>query len=93
MLRKALLLCTLVLAGVGVWLLGRRLWAPGFQALGVAALLFLGIAFENWRYRTGPAPPGATWQRTDEKFADPVSGEEMQVEYDPVSGARRYVPR
>jgi hypothetical protein len=93
MLRKVILVIALLLAAVGAWLLSQQLRAPGFQALGIAALVFLGVAFENWRYRKGPGPPGAQWQRTDEKFADPISGEEMEVQYDPVSGERRYVRR
>jgi hypothetical protein len=86
MLRKVVLGIALLLAAVG-------LWVPGLQMLIVAALVFLGTAFESWRYRKGPAPPGAQWQHTGERFADPVSGEEMEVQYDPVSGERRYVRR
>jgi hypothetical protein len=93
MLRKLIIGIAVLLAALGVGLLSRRIWVPGFQVLGFAALLFLCTAFENWRYRKGPAPPGARWQRTDEKFADPISGEEMEVQYDPVSGERRYVRR
>jgi len=93
MLRKVVLGLALLLAAVGVGLLSRQIWKPGIQALGFAALVFLGIAFENWRYRKAPAPPGTKWQHTDEKFADPISGEEMDVQYDPVSGERRYVRR
>ena len=66
---------------------------PGLQILILAALLFLGTAFEAWRYRKGPGPAGARWQHTEERFADPISGEEMEVQYDPVSGERRYVRR
>lgn len=93
MLRKAVLGIALLLAMVGLWLTSHRVWVPGLQLLVVAALVFLGTVFESWRYRKGPAPPGAQWQHTAEKFADPVSGEEMEVEYDPVSGERRYVRR
>jgi hypothetical protein len=93
MLRKVVIGFALALAALGLWLLSQRLWGPGVQVLAVAALVFLGTAFENWRYRKGPAPHGAQWQRTDEKFADPISGEEMEVQYDPVSGERRYVRR
>jgi hypothetical protein len=93
MLRKVVLGIALLLAAVGVWLVSRHVWAAGLQVLIVAALVFLGTAFESWRYRKGPAPPGAHWQHTGEKFADPVSGEEMEVQYDPVSGERRYVRR
>jgi hypothetical protein len=93
MLRKVVLGIALLLAAVGVGLLSRQLWTPGFQVLGFATLVFVCTAFESWRYRKAPAPPGAQWQRTDEKFADPISGEEMEVQYDPVSGERRYVRR
>lgn len=93
MLRKLVLALALLLAMVGLWLVSQRLWAPGVQVLGVAAVIFLGTAFESWRYRKDPEPRGAQWQHTDEKFADPISGEEMAVEYDPVSGERRYVRR
>jgi hypothetical protein len=93
MLRKFVLGSALLLAMVGLWLLSRRLWAPGLQMLAIAALVFLGIVFERWRYRKGAGPHGAQWQHTDEKFADPISGEELEVQYDPVSGERRYVRR
>ncbi len=93
MLRRFVLGIALLLAVVGLWLVSRHIWVPGLQVLIVAALVFLGTAFESWRYRKGPAPPGAKWQQTGEKFADPVSGEEMEVQYDPVSGERRYVRR
>jgi len=93
MLRKLLIGIAVLLAVLGLWLLSRQLWTPGLQLLGFAALLLLTTVFEGWRYRTGPAPPGAQWQHTGEKFTDPISGQEMEVQYDPVSGERRYVPR
>jgi hypothetical protein len=93
MLRRFVLGIALLLAMLGLWLLSRRLWAPGLQVLAMAALVFLGTAFESWRYRKGSGPHGAQWQHTAEKFADPISGEEMEVQYDPVSGERRYVRR
>jgi hypothetical protein len=93
MLRKVVLGLAVLLAALGVALLSRQLWAPGFQVLGSAALIFVCTAFERWRYRKAPAPPGARWQRTEERFADPISGEELEVQYDPVSGERRYVRR
>jgi len=93
MLRKFVLVMAALLALVGLWLLSLRLWAPGAQALCVAAVIFLATAFETWRYRKGSGPQGAKWEHTNEKFADPISGEEMEVQYDPVSGERRYVRR
>jgi hypothetical protein len=92
-LRKIVLGITLLLAAAGLWLLCLRVWTQGLQLLVVGALIFAGTAFEGWRYRKGSGPAGARWQQTEEKFADPISGEEMDVQYDPVSGERRYVPR
>jgi hypothetical protein len=93
MLRKFVVGLGLLLAAAGLWLLCLRAWTPGLQLLIVGSLIFVGTAFESWRYRKGGGPPGARWQQTDEKFADPISGEEMDVQYDPVSGERRYVRR
>ena len=93
MLRKVVLTGALLLAAVALWLLVQHLWAPAIQLLLVAAVVFLGTVFEAWRYRKGPAPPGARWQQTGEKFVDPVSGEQIEVEYEPVSGERRYLRR
>jgi hypothetical protein len=93
MLRRVVLFATLAVALVGLWQLSRHQWTPGLQILGFAALVFVIFAFENWRYRSGPAPRGARWQSTGEKFADPVTGEEVEVEYDPASGKRRYLHR
>ena len=93
MLRRVIIVIALLLAATGGWLLSRQVWVPGWQMLALAALVFLGTAFEKWRYRKGPGPHGAQWQRTEEKFADPISGEEMEVQYDPASGERRYVRR
>jgi len=93
MFRRVILLIALLLAATGTWLLSQRVWVPGWQILASAVLVFVGTAFEKWRYRKGPGPHGAQWQRTEEKFADPISGEELEVQYDPVSGERRYVRR
>jgi hypothetical protein len=93
MLRRIVLGIALLLAAAGLWLLWRRAWTPGLQLLAVGTLIFVGTAFESWRYRKGSGPRGARWQPTAEKFADPISGEEMDVQYDPVSGERRYVRR
>jgi hypothetical protein len=93
MLRRIVLGLALALAALGLWLLSRRVWVPGLQMLVIAAVVFIGTAFESWRYRKGTGPRGANWQHTDEKFADPISGEELEVQYDPASGERRYVRR
>jgi hypothetical protein len=93
MLRKIVLGIALLLATAGLWLLCLRVWSPGLQLLVVGGLIFVGTAFESWRYRKGSGPQSARWQQTEEKFADPISGELMDVQYDPVSGERRYVRR
>lgn len=93
MLRKLILIGAVLLAAVGLWLLSHHVWMPGYQFLGIAVLVFCGVVFERWRYRKGPGPRDARWQRTDERFADPITGEEMEVQYDPQSGERRYVRR
>jgi hypothetical protein len=93
MLRRIVLGIALLLAAAGLWLLHLRVWTPGLQLLVMGTLIFVATAFETWRYRKGAGPRGARWQQTDEKFADPISGEEMDVQYDPVSGERRYVRR
>ncbi|HEY1899443.1 MAG TPA: hypothetical protein VGG49_06610 [Steroidobacteraceae bacterium] len=93
MLRKVVLSIALLLVVLGLWLLSRHAWSPGVQILVIGSVILLGTAFENWRYRKGPPPQGAQWQPTDERFADPISGEEMEVQYDPGSGERRYVRR
>jgi hypothetical protein len=93
LLRRVVLAIGLLLALAGVLLLLWRVWSPGVQLLILGALIFSGTAFENWRYRKDAGPPAARWQATDEKFADPISGEVMDVQFDPVSGERRYVRR
>ncbi|WP_460597945.1 hypothetical protein [Geomonas sp. Red276] len=53
-------------------------------------ILVIAIPFERWRYRRQHRDDGQ-WQPTGEKFEDPETGQIMEVEYDPVSGERRYV--
>jgi hypothetical protein len=79
MLRRFVLGIAVLLALVGLWLASQRIWMPGLQLLGLAAVIILGTVFESWRYRKDSGPHGAPWQHTDEKFADPISGEEMEV--------------
>ncbi|HYM73921.1 MAG TPA: hypothetical protein VET89_13140 [Stellaceae bacterium] len=60
----------------------------------IGAMLVGGILFERGRYKpTAPRPPGPGWIATGERFADPESGEEVTVYYQPSSGERRYVGR
>jgi hypothetical protein len=42
-------------------------------------------------WRRGPQPPGPDWQKTEERFVDPSSGETLDVWFHPTSGERAYV--
>ena len=92
MLRAVMLAAALLFTLLGVWLVARGIPAPGLQLLGLGLLLAAGIAFERWRYRKS-SPPGASWQATGERFEDPVTGKQVEVLYDPVSGERHYRER
>ena len=76
----------LVLIGLGVLLATRD--PGGFGPLLFGVLVLLGTLLER-RYR--PATGRGKGQRTDERFVDPVSGELMEVWYDPATGERSYV--
>jgi len=61
--------------------------AVGAIILGVAA------AYEHGRYRASvQASDTGRYQRTDEVFTDPTTGQLTRVWYDPASGARDYRP-
>ncbi|HEX5015777.1 MAG TPA: hypothetical protein VFV72_16655 [Candidatus Limnocylindrales bacterium] len=91
---------TLVAMGEGV--IGGGLW---ITILGAA--MVVAVVVERQRYRSeahdrtfdpvgpgGGEPPGSLeprFQRTEEVFVDPTSGERMRVHLDPRTGERRYV--
>ncbi|MGM9482085.1 hypothetical protein ACS5PN_12935 [Roseateles sp. NT4] len=91
MLRTLLLIVALAVGviGLGAHLAGHRdampaaLW--GF-AIAVAVLV------ERWRYRSRNAGVDGDWQKTEERFVDPESGQTLQVLYNPRTGERRYEP-
>jgi hypothetical protein len=93
MLRKAVLALATLLAGIGVYLLLKGITGPGVQALGVGIVIVLGTLFERWRYSHSDGRLDARWQATGERFADPITGKDVEVFYDPASGERRYVER
>jgi hypothetical protein len=101
MLRAAVLAFATLLAAIGVYLLLKGITVPGVQAVGVGIVIILGTLFERWRYRGSHgtrdnADDGhldARWQATGERFADPTTGAEVEVFYDPASGERRYKNR
>ncbi|MDR3533257.1 MAG: hypothetical protein P4L90_22200 [Rhodopila sp.] len=58
----------------------------------LAAVLVLGLLFERYVYKPiRPDPPGPGWDRTQERFVDPRSGQNVVVYYNPRTGERRYV--
>ena len=89
MLRTGLFVVALVVCviGLGARLAGHHEAMPAFIWGGlIAAAVWL----ERWRYRTRGATDGGDWQKTDERFIDPESGQPVQVFYNPRTGERRY---
>jgi len=63
------------------------------EALIGAAVLGLCAAYEHGRYRaTIRGAEAARFQRTDEVFTDPTTGQRTRVWYDQASGHRDYRP-
>jgi len=91
MLRAAVLTFATLLSATGVFLMLKGVTGPGVQALGIGIVIILGTLFERWRYTQSGRPLSARWQPTGERFADPTTGKNMEVYYDPTSGERRYV--
>ena len=91
MLRAVVLGFATLLSAIGVFLMLKGVTGPGVQALGIGIVIVLGTLFERWRYTQSPHPPSGRWQATGERFADPTTGKDMEVFYDPASGERRYV--
>jgi hypothetical protein len=92
MLRAAVLTVgsVLVLVGVGLCAVG---WPnPGIQTLSLGGIAVVGVLFERWRYKNSAALRDGPWERTGERFVDPQTGQHMEVQYDPRSGERRYIP-
>ena len=60
---------------------------------GVLLVVLIWFLFRKGGYKRRPleAPPGPGWQRTEERFIDPSSDEELEVWFHPDSGERAYV--
>lgn len=90
-LRNFVLVCALLLTVAGLILLALG-HAPGLQlaiGAGVFSLLILG---ECWRYRRACADDGpGEFEATGERYRDPATDDWMEVEFNPQTGARRYV--
>jgi len=92
MLRIAVIAVAGILTCVGIGLIASGVTAPGWKVLIIGAIVLIGTLFERWRYRRiEETTPSGHWQRTDEKFIDPSTGEPVEVMFDPRTGERRYV--
>ena len=92
MLRTVVIAAAAVLIFIGLALIACGIHASGWRTLSVGLILLIGTLFERWRYRRLEEPaPGGDWQRTEEQFIDPSSGDPVQVMFDPRTGERRYV--
>jgi hypothetical protein len=91
MLRAVVLALGAIALAAGVLLIVMGARGPGINLLCVGAVIVLGTVFERWRYHNSAPPAGARWERTGERFADPTTGETMEVLFDRASGERRYV--
>jgi hypothetical protein len=90
MLRTAVILVAAILACIGVVLIACGVHV-GWQALILGVIVLIGTLFERWRYRRIEQASNGRWQRTDEKFIDPTTGDPVEVMFDPRTGERRYV--
>jgi len=91
MLRHAVIAVAIILICAGMGLLAFGVPVPGWQALVVGVIVFIGTLFERWRYRRIEALPKGPWQRTGERFLDPATGNPVEVMFDARTGERRYV--
>jgi hypothetical protein len=58
----------------------------------VPGILLLALVFERFIYKPiRHDKPGPGWDQTTERFADPRSGQNVVVYYNPRTGERRYV--
>jgi hypothetical protein len=91
MLRTVVIAVAAILTCVGIGLIACGIYAPGWQALVLGVIVLIGTLFERWRYSRIEEPSNGRWQRTDEQFIDPSSGDPVEVMFDPGTGERRYV--
>ena len=86
-----------VLFAVGVVLVAAGSFAtvagcPLYPVIVFGGLLICGLLFERYVYKPiREEPPGAGWERTAERFADPTSGQGVVVYFNSRTGERRYV--
>jgi hypothetical protein len=91
MLRNIVIAVAAILTFVGTGLIACGVHVPGWQALVTGVIVLIGTVFERWRYRRIEEASNGRWQRTDEQFIDPSTGDPIEVMFDPSTGERRYV--
>ena len=91
MLRSVVIAVAAILACIGIGLIAYGVYAPGWQVLVIGLIVLIGTLFERWRYRRIEEASNGQWQRTDERFIDPTTGDPVEVMFDPRTGERRYV--
>jgi hypothetical protein len=94
MLRAFVIGCgvVLVLGGLALIVALPKGWPAGAELVVFGVLVLIGTIFERWRYRGRVNRASRTWQATEERFRDPISGELLEVAYDPATGQRDYRP-
>jgi hypothetical protein len=93
MLRSFVVAVAVLVSCAGIGLIWQGLYRPGWYAFGFGVIVIVGTLFERWRYRPGKGAANGRWESTDERFVDPSSGDEVEVQFDPRSGERRYITR
>jgi hypothetical protein len=91
MLRNVVIAVAAIITCAGLGLIVCGVFVPGWQALITGVIVLIGTLFERWRYRRIEEASNGRWQKTDEQFIDPTSGEPVEVMFDPRTGERRYV--
>jgi hypothetical protein len=91
MLRLVVIALGVLLIGAGLVILLCTVGGAGWPVVVMGILVLLGTVFERWRYRNVEDAGPVRSQRTGETFLDPVSGEPIEVYFDPRTGERRYV--
>lgn len=94
MLRGCLVIVGIVgvAAGVILFLAGAG-WPAAIELVALGAVLTLGILFERRGYHPRVDRSSGNWEETGERFVDPVTGNLIEVRYNPDTGERDYVDK
>jgi hypothetical protein len=91
-LRRALLGLGIVAIVGGLLLIAAGAIFPvGIDLLGIGVILTLALVFERRGYRPRVNRAAGRWEKTNERFIDPVSGHVIVVMYNSETGERDYV--